>query len=193
MTINTGYAIASIAALKALTPEERTDSYARLVKSVPAWYMFDAGSSDAGDDDAVLIPDDNPTTGRWIKSSGAGGGGSSFGGVTICTGDCAIGGGKAFTFYAPNILDLVIVPGFDIVITSGATSIQIHRWSQEPNTSLDGREFVAELDATGGIAPVDIDSTYRWISVFAKNPTNSDFFDGVCFTVSGNILTLISF
>lgn len=122
-----------------------------------------------------------------------GGGGVSFGGETTCSTGCTIGG-KAFTFYASNeSLSLSIKVGFDIAITSGSDSIQLHKWSQEPNTNLNGREFVCSLSATGGSATVTIDSTYRWISIFAQNPANNNFFDGVCFRVDGSILTLVSF
>ncbi|MBW4677136.1 MAG: hypothetical protein KME52_24965 [Desmonostoc geniculatum HA4340-LM1] len=196
MTIQTGYAIASISTLKALTDSQRIDGYARLVKSdakgLPAWYTFLAASSAAGDDDAVVTPNDNPSTGRWIKSSGAGGG-ADFGGAIICTSGCTIGG-KAFQFYAPqSSLQLIVQVGFGISITSGIKSIQIHRWNQTPNTGLTGRQFAAEMPHTGGKAIITIDSTYKWISVFAKNSNNSGAFDGVCFVVSGNVITLVGF
>ncbi|MBD2437372.1 hypothetical protein [Nostoc sp. FACHB-110] len=185
------YAIADIDALKALTSSQRTDGYARLVKSNPAWYVFIAASTAVADDDLVLEPDDG--IGRWLKASGAGGGGESFGGIIACTSGCAVGG-KAFTFYAPHSsIELKIEVGFDISITSGANSIQLHRWSEEPNTALTGREFVAELPHTGGNTSVTIDGTHRWISVFAKNPSNSNYFDGACFTISGNTITLLGF
>lgn len=59
--------------------------------------------------------------------------------------------------------------------------IEIHRWSQPPNggvlyndatfsgETMVGREWVADLPATGGTVSVTIDSTYRWISVMARN------------------------
>jgi hypothetical protein len=200
MTIQTGYAIANIAALKALTDSQRISGYTRLVKSdtkgLPAWYTFIDSSTATGDDDSVLLPNDSPTTGRWLKSSGAGGG-ASFGGQIICTSNCALGG-KAFEFYAPQIsLELVVQVGFGISVYSGTKSIQIHRWNQAPNTNLTGREFAAELPHTGGKAIITIDNTSKWISVFAKNPSNvySSFsgFDGACFTVNGSVLTLIGY
>lgn len=192
MTIQVKYFIADITALKALNSSQRTDGYARLVKSIPAWYTFNATSTATGNDDTIVTPSDNPSSGRWIKSSGTGGG-DSFGGIITCTSGCAVGG-KAFTFYAPHTsLSLKIEVGFGISITSGSNSIQMHRWNQTPNTGLTGREFVAELPNTGGNTSVDINSTYRWISIFAKNPAKSNQFDGVCFTVSGNVVTLIGF
>ncbi|MBD2489002.1 hypothetical protein [Aulosira sp. FACHB-615] len=195
--VQTKYAIASIAALKALNSSQRTDGYARLVKldadGKPSWYTFIASSTATGDDDTIIKPSDNPSSGRWIKSSGAGGG-ESFGGIITCTSGCAVGG-KAFTFYAPHTsLSLEIEVGFDITIASGTDSIQLHRWNQLPNTGLTGRQFVAELPHTGGSANAIIDSTHRWISIFARNPSlDFDAFDGVCFTVSGNTITLIGF
>lgn len=75
MTISVGYTIANIAALKALTESQRTNGYARLVLSTtsgkPFWYAFIAASTDTADNDFILIPDDEPTSGRWIKSAEA--------------------------------------------------------------------------------------------------------------------------
>lgn len=56
--------------------------------------------------------------------------------------------------------------------------IEVHRWSQPPNGSSSssppvGREWVADLPATGGSVSVAIDNTYRWISVMARNYDNS--------------------
>jgi hypothetical protein len=118
-----------------------------------------------------------------------------FGGIISCKEECSIeGSGKAFLFYAPQTnLKLVIAPGFEIDITTANNAIELHRWSQEPNEDLDGREWVGELPQTGGILHVDITSTYRWISVFAKNPGSDDSHDAVCFEVSGNTLTLLGF
>lgn len=120
-------------------------------------------------------------------------GGKAFGGETICTNGCLLGG-KAFKFYAAqSTLEIKIEPGFDINITAGSDSIQVHRWNQQPNTNLIGRQFVLALPNTGGSAIISIDSTYRWISFFARNPAMSGGYDGVCFTTEGNTITLISF
>lgn len=198
MTIQTGYSIADIAALKALTSSQRIDGYSRLVKADasgnPAWYTFIAASTATPDDDTVVLPDDSPGTGRWIKSSGSSSGGAAFGGTNLCNSGCDIGT-KAFEFYAPHTnLELVIEIGFDISITTGSTSIQIHGWSQEPNTSLTGRQFIVAIAHTGAKITIPVlDSTHRWLSIFAKNPAKSGQYDGVCFTVSGNVITLIGF
>ncbi|HYW20247.1 MAG TPA: hypothetical protein VE956_13245, partial [Nodularia sp. (in: cyanobacteria)] len=136
MTIQTGYAIADIATLKTLTSSQRVDGYSRQVKAdangLPSWYTFINASTATGDDDLVLLPNDSPSNGRWLKSGGAGGG-ASFGGQIICTSGCttaAGGSGKAFQFYAPQTnLGLIIQPSFGISIQSGSNAVAIYRWS----------------------------------------------------------------
>ncbi|MDJ0677599.1 MAG: hypothetical protein QNJ36_19820 [Calothrix sp. MO_167.B42] len=200
MPPKTGYAIADINAIKAIPPEDRADGYSRLAKSYPstdpAWYTFIEASTANGDDDLVLLPNDNPTTGRWHKSSGAGGGsgggGSNLTGAIVCTTACGRGG-KGFSFDAPQTVEIEAVPGFGISIASGATSIEVHRWDRTPTTSMDGRQFVAHIPHTGGKATVTIDNTYRWISFFARNPSNGNAYDGVCFINDGNVFTLLGY
>lgn len=69
--ISAGYAIPDIAALKAIGANDRVDGYARLVKKdkdgFPAWYMFDASSTIAADDIIAILPNDNPTAGRYLR------------------------------------------------------------------------------------------------------------------------------
>ncbi|MEH1777112.1 hypothetical protein [Nostoc sp.] len=195
MTIQTGYAIASIAALKALTSSQRADSYARLVKSV-AWYIFDASSAATADDDLVLLPDDNPSTGRWIKIGGSGGGGSSninFTGSTICTSSCSSGAGKAFHFDSPQsgFIEIVVDSALAPYIYTVPDAIQVSLWTQEPNTAMYGRQFVAELPKTGGSVFIATDDYRPWISVQARNPGSNH--DGVCCTFVGNTVTLLAF
>lgn len=62
------YAVATIDDLKALTAENRADGYTKLARSVAAWYTFVAASTANGDDDLVLMPNDNPSTGRFLKT-----------------------------------------------------------------------------------------------------------------------------
>ena len=203
MAIQTGYAIADIATLKTLTSTQRIDGYSRIVKSdasgKPAWYTFLNASTATPDDDLVILPTDSPNTGRWLKSSGAGGTGASFGGQIICTSQCttaAGGSGKAFQFYAPQTsLPLIIVPSFGINIQAGANAIAIYRWSQMPNTAMTGREStpISSLPDSGGKFNLTITSTFKWISVFAKNPANSNYLDGTCFVVNGNVITLLGY
>lgn len=202
MTIQTGYAIADIPTLKTLSSTQRTDGYSRQVKAdvsgIPAWYTFLNASTATGDNDLVLLPNDNPTTGRWLKCGGAGGG-AAFGGIMICTSGCTVaagGSGKAFQFYAPQAnLGLIIQPGFNINIQSGSSAIAIYRWSAAPNTTLSGKESlpIISLPNTGGKFNLLINSTYQWISVFAKNPAKSNLLDGVCFVVNGNVITLLGY
>jgi hypothetical protein len=183
------YSIADKTAIKALTADNRSDGYSRLCRANSTWYIFRSASTTTADDDNVLLPNDNPSTGRWHKTNAS----YDFAGSIICNSACVVGG-KAFEFYAAQkTLELVVQPSFDIAIASGNNSIEIHRWSQEPNESLNGREFAAELPDTGGRATISIDSTYRWISVFAKNPASGDAFDGVCFLRDGNTLTLMNY
>lgn len=128
------------------------------------------------------------------KCKGGGSGqGYDFAGDIICNDGCDIGG-KAFKFYTPQSnMPLTIKPGFDISITSANDSIELHKWNQEPNTGLSGRIFVGKVSSAGGTINTEIDSTHRWISVFARNPSNSDEYDGCCFRVDGNIITLLTF
>jgi hypothetical protein len=200
VTIQTGYAIASIAALKALTSSQRTDSYARLVKSVSAWYIFDSSSTATDDNDLILLPIDNPSAGRWIKIGGGGGGGGgggniSFTGSTICTSSCSSGEGKAFQFTFPRsgFIEIVVDPVISGSIPWASNAIQVSLWSQQPNTGMIGRQFVAELPKTGGTVFIATDDYRSWISVQARNTTNNNFYDGVCCTFSGNIVTLLAF
>ncbi|MBN3875245.1 hypothetical protein [Nostoc sp. JL23] len=195
MAIQTGYAIASIAALKALTSSQRADSYARLVKSV-GWYMFDASSTATGDDDLVLLPDDNPSTGRWIKIGGSGGGGGgniNFTGSIICTSSCGASQGKAFHFDSPQsgFIQIVVDPAIASIIYTVPDAIQISLWTQEPNTAMTGRQFVAELPKAGGSVFISTDDYRPWISVQARNLSSSH--DGVCCTFGGNTVTLLTF
>lgn len=188
MAINTGYSIASVAALKALTTAQRANNYARLVASEAAWYMFAADSSAVEDSVNIISPADNPTTGRWIRCNHDG----ACSGDIICQNGCSVGG-KAYRFDAPVDMFLKVVPGFDISISPGTKSIQVHRWNTEPNTSLSGRTFVGEMSERGGAVYLPITNNFRWISIFAKNQGQDDNFDGVCFRLNGNVATLLSF
>lgn len=197
MAIQTGYAIASIAALKALTSSQRADSYARLVKSV-GWYMFDASSTATADDSLVLLPDDNPSTGRWIKIGGSGGGGGgniNFTGSIICTSSCGASQGKAFRFDSPQsgFIQIVVDSAIASGIHASSNAIQISLWSEEPNTDMEGRQFVAEIPETGGSVFIATDDYRPWLTVQARNAADSWNHDGVCCTFSGNTVTLLAF
>ncbi len=116
-------------------------------------------------------------------------------GFLNCAQDCPIiNTGKVFEFYSGvTNLPLIVEIGFDINITSGSNSIELHRWNQEPNIDLNGKEWYADLPNTGGTILFTNSSEYRWISVFARNPNNSDQYDGVCFNVENNLITLVGF
>lgn len=56
----------NIAALKSLNPVQYKSGQVRLVESVNRPYKYDAASTLADNGDTVLIPNTNPTTGRWV-------------------------------------------------------------------------------------------------------------------------------
>ena len=206
MTIQTGYAIASKSALKALSSSQRADSYARLVKSV-GWYMFDASSGSAADDDLILMPDDNPSFGRWIKIGGSGGGGSGGGGeeesaisgtITCTTGATVSNSGKVFEFsnYGSFLLTIAVASG--VTINSGSNKIIVHQWTQEPNIEQFGKieTRLATFGSTGGGFVITVVSGARWITLGAKHPgspSNDYSFDVPYITRLGNILTIVGF
>jgi len=195
----TGYYITDKPTIMALTATQRANGYTRAtsIGTNAEWYMFIAASTALADGDLVLMPNDNPTTGRWHKY--AVNRVNSLPGFTVCTSACttaAGGSGKAFQFYSPQTeIPLVIVPGFDINIQNVANAICVYRWSQMPNMPRTGQEAspVIQLPNTGGSGVVTITSTYRWISVYARNPANGNHLDGTCFTVAGNVLTLLGY
>lgn len=116
-------------------------------------------------------------------------------GFMICTGDCAIGhGGKAVQFPSESYgtHEFLVVPE-GLSISAGANAIQVFRWSQLPNTSLIGRQWVADLSEQGGKFSVTIDATYQWISVFAQNPSNGGYHDGCCFLWTGKAALLMDY
>ncbi|MFN6474185.1 MAG: hypothetical protein RMY36_031520 [Nostoc sp. SerVER01] len=195
----TGYFIADKAAIKALTPSQRANGYTRatITNGDIDWYGFLTASTATADDDNVLMPDDNPSAGRWHKYAANRGGGIP--GKIICTSQCttaAGGSGKAFQFYsAQTALPLIIVPSFDINIQNVSDAIRVYRWSQEPNTGRTGQEAnpIIQLPKAGGKFTVNITSTYRWISVYARNPANNNYLDGTCFTIVGNVISLLGY
>lgn len=56
----------NIAALKSLNSVQYKSGQVRLVESVNRPYKYDAASTLADNGDTVLIPNTNPTTGRWV-------------------------------------------------------------------------------------------------------------------------------
>jgi|GEM_PF-3787329 len=125
--------------------------------------------------------------------------GGGVGGRIICNTGCEITGansGKAFEFFsAQSDLILKVLPSYDISIQPTANAIVIYRWSQMPNTGMNGRESipVATLSKLGGNITINLTSTYRWISIFARNPSKNNSLDGCCFVINGNTITLLAF
>lgn len=73
--METGYAIANISTLKGITAQDRFDGYTLLIKSgadtLPCWYTFIAASQKTPDDDSCIQPNDNSSSGRWLKHGGS--------------------------------------------------------------------------------------------------------------------------
>lgn len=116
------------------------------------------------------------------------------GGTIICKDNCPVGGGKALKFkfkVGSPIISLLVINKPKLIVTPGNNSIQIHGWTQEPNTLLTGRQWIGELPSTGGT--IKVESKYQWISIFAKNPDTSNAYDGACFTSRGKYIDLVSF
>ena len=210
MTIKVGYSIPDISSLRAISASEWINGYARLVLSdaseETAWFTFLSASTATPDNKTAITPDDNPAAGRWIKTSGTGGG-VNLPGNLVCgynDGECNIGG-KAFRFFSPFQGEVIVTPSFGINVSSywedefndgnenRDKSIELHRWSQEPNFDMNGREFVANIPRSGGSANLVIDSQFQWISIFASNPDEFDSHDATCFVVSGNVISLVDF
>jgi len=196
------YSILDIDAIKAITPSGRVDGYCRIARGINnGWYMFIASSVSDADNYNVLMPDDNPTEGRWHRTNGL-----DIPGTLACgenSGECDIGG-KAIKFFAPFHGEIIIRVGFDIAIgdyweqefISGNEtvdkSIEIQLWNQEPNYSMNGRQFAADIPRSGGSAEIQIDNNYRWLSVFACED-GGQARDATCFIFNKNIITLIDF
>lgn len=68
-----GYSLEDIAALKAVPASDAKDGHSLLIKNdtggKPAWYTFIEANQEIDDDDLVLVPNDNPNNGRWLKTN----------------------------------------------------------------------------------------------------------------------------
>ncbi|MCC5618824.1 hypothetical protein LC605_27800 [Nostoc sp. CHAB 5836] len=201
--IYTALVVDNIAALKALNEDstpKRVDGVFLAVgdrgDGLPAWYRYNTASTTAEDLPDVVTPTD--TIGRWFQfSGGSGGGGSSsfdFSGSLICTSLCTTGG-RAFDFDSSQfgIIQIVVDSGFANQITTSNTAIQVHKWSQEPNTGNIGRIFVAAIPKTGGEVFLAVDTDYNWITINARKIANNGTHCATCFTTSQNVATLRSF
>src|SRR5574338_373335 len=78
--------------------------------------------------------------------------------------------GKAFEFDAAGTFLAAIAVDMDFasLIQVGSQAIEIHRWSQEPNTALTGRTWWADLPETGGSVQITNDNNYRRITIQAR-------------------------
>jgi hypothetical protein len=65
MTVKTGYSISDISAIKALPTALLLNGYARLCRSVNAWFSYNSTSTATADDVSILLPASG--TGRWLK------------------------------------------------------------------------------------------------------------------------------
>lgn len=65
MTVKTGYSISDISAIKALPTALLENGYARLCRSVNAWFTYNSTSTTTGDDVSILLPASG--IGRWFK------------------------------------------------------------------------------------------------------------------------------
>jgi hypothetical protein len=65
MTTKTGYSISDISAIKSLPTASLTNGYARLCRSVNAWFSYNATSTATADDVSILLPASG--VGRWFK------------------------------------------------------------------------------------------------------------------------------
>ena len=65
MTVKIGYSISDVSAIKALPTALLLDGYARLCRSVNAWFSYNSTSTAVADDISILLPASG--IGRWFK------------------------------------------------------------------------------------------------------------------------------
>lgn len=153
----------------------------------PSWYVYKAGDATPTNEPQIASLDN--VGGRLIAvglgapggtGPGGGGGGSAMPGYFTCSeqapyypsgSEKVTLSGKAIRVLKSGTYDLNITVS-DLIapkIVPDPKAIEVHRWSQIPNTSHVNRQWVADLPETGGTASVTIDGTYQWISVYARN------------------------
>jgi hypothetical protein len=66
MPTKTGYAVATLADLKAIDSTTRVNGYIRSVTNLYSWFIFIAAATDTADDINIIAP--NTGTGRWFKT-----------------------------------------------------------------------------------------------------------------------------
>jgi hypothetical protein len=65
MTVKIGYSISDVSAIKALPTALLLNGYARLCRSVNAWFSYNSASTATADDVSILLPASG--IGRWFK------------------------------------------------------------------------------------------------------------------------------
>ncbi|MBW4648905.1 MAG: hypothetical protein KME06_09405 [Kastovskya adunca ATA6-11-RM4] len=126
---------------------------------------------------------------------------------TITCGTCALGTGKVLIFEQWEPLQAYTItveldPGLGATVGSG---VEVQRWSVEPycppppsnntNPPWTGRHWVTTLPAGGGSFQFAVPADCYGLSIFIRNPNNSDRFDAACLTwnQATKTLTAMSF
>ncbi len=113
-------------------------------------------------------------------------------GSSVCQEECSIGG-KAFQSDTTQTVSLKITVKPGLNISYGTDSIQVHRWSQEPNPESEGRVFLTAMSSFGSEINITLDDAYPYFSISARNGDMSNFYDTCCFTVNGNNVEIVGF
>ncbi|MBW4421768.1 MAG: hypothetical protein KME13_21540, partial [Myxacorys californica WJT36-NPBG1] len=79
--MQTGYAVATVADLRAIPANRRVNGLARTVVSKKRWYQYDATSVIDDDGDTAIVPNDD--AGAWLVMHADGGGDGGDGGALI--------------------------------------------------------------------------------------------------------------
>lgn len=64
---NFARSVATVAALKGVTPALRSADLAIYVAELLAWFVFDSASTATGNDISIITPTDAPASGRWFR------------------------------------------------------------------------------------------------------------------------------
>jgi hypothetical protein len=108
-------------------------------------------------------------------------------GTLLCTAQCALGG-KAYQGFSARVFTIFAIASLNI---NTALPIKIFKWDRLPSVALTGMTLFKEVLVNDSFI-FEFSGTAQYISVFAVNP-GSGFYDGCCFTVSGDALTLVGF
>jgi hypothetical protein len=108
-------------------------------------------------------------------------------GTLICTNQCGLGG-KAYQGSSVRVFTLFAIASLNINLN---LPVKIFQWDRLPNTQLSGMSLFKELLVNQSFV-FEFTGIAQYISVFAINPASGNY-DGCCFTVSGDAVTLIGF